>query len=209
MLRRIRCSHVTFRRGGRRYHRHVSAMVTQVDPDEPDELAIIEASRTGDAGAFTSLVMRHQGRVRSYVGGYLRDSLMVDDLCQDVFLQAFRDLASYRYDAPFRGWLLAIARHRVLDHLRGELRRQELQGPRGDELQMVLLSWRLAAVEEDATLLPDRDRELAALQRCLKELPGPTARIVSAHYFALLRDRGALRACIEKRMTAEPTVNAT
>jgi DNA-directed RNA polymerase specialized sigma24 family protein len=105
-----------------------------------------------------------------------------------------------------------------------------LQGPRGDELQMVLLSWRLAAVEEDATLLPDRDRELAALQRCLKELPGPTARIVSAHYFeartaaaiadelgrtpsavrmTLLRVRGALRACIEKRMTAEPTVNAT
>jgi RNA polymerase sigma-70 factor, ECF subfamily len=188
---------------------------------QADEQALIDAARNGDTGAFTMLVLQHQGRVRTYVGGYLRDPVITDDLCQDVFLQAFRDLRSYRHEAPFRGWLLAIARHRVLDHLRGELRRQQLLGPRGDELQLVLTSWRLAAAEQDGSFLPDRERELAALQRCLEELSGATARIIRAHYFeartaaaiaeelgrtpsavrmTLLRVRAALRACVEKRL---------
>jgi RNA polymerase sigma-70 factor (ECF subfamily) len=42
----------------------------------------------------------------------------VEDLAQDVFLQAYRKLPRLRDDAAFGGWLAAIARNRARDHFR-------------------------------------------------------------------------------------------
>jgi RNA polymerase sigma-70 factor, ECF subfamily len=39
----------------------------------------------------------------------------VDDLAQDVFLQAWRRLSTLRDPAAFGGWLATIARHRAVD----------------------------------------------------------------------------------------------
>ena len=41
-----------------------------------------------------------------------------DDLVQDVFLSAMRQLRGLRTAAAFRGWLAAIARNRAMDYFR-------------------------------------------------------------------------------------------
>jgi len=50
----------------------------------------------------------------------------VDDLVQDVFLQAMERLGSLREAGAFRGWLATIARNRAIDHLRRAPRTMEL-----------------------------------------------------------------------------------
>jgi RNA polymerase sigma-70 factor (ECF subfamily) len=42
----------------------------------------------------------------------------VDDLVQDVFLQAMQRLPELREPEAFGGWLASIARHRAVDHFR-------------------------------------------------------------------------------------------
>jgi len=49
----------------------------------------------------------------------------VDDVVQDVFLAALRGLASFEGAAPLRAWLFGIARHKVDDFYRQQLRAPE------------------------------------------------------------------------------------
>ena len=42
----------------------------------------------------------------------------VDDLVQEVFLSAWRRIATLREAAAFPGWLASIAKHQAIDHLR-------------------------------------------------------------------------------------------
>ncbi len=84
---------------------------------EDDEVALVAAARGGDRRAFERLYGRWVGTIHGILVASVaaRD---VDDLVQDVFLQAFRRLRGLRDDAAFGGWLLAIARNRAVDYHR-------------------------------------------------------------------------------------------
>jgi RNA polymerase sigma-70 factor (ECF subfamily) len=61
------------------------------------------------------------------VHGYLSRRLMprhdlVEDLFQQVFLEAWQNLERFRGSAGVRTWLMGIARHKVQDHYRSRLR---------------------------------------------------------------------------------------
>lgn len=63
-----------------------------------------------DHHAFAELVRRHQSPVR----GLLRklvgtDFSLADDLAQETFLRAYKNIGSYRGDAQFSTWLYRIA----------------------------------------------------------------------------------------------------
>ncbi len=53
----------------------------------------------------------------------VRDESAAEDLAQDAFSRAFSGLSDYRAEASPRTWLMTIARHRCIDHLR----RQQVQ----------------------------------------------------------------------------------
>jgi RNA polymerase sigma-70 factor, ECF subfamily len=83
-----------------------------LDPDRD----LIDAVRNGDvAGAVPRLLERHGAAVYRYCREALRDPVLADDVHQQVFIEAFRDLPRFASRSPLRIWLFGIARHRVLD----------------------------------------------------------------------------------------------
>ena len=83
----------------------------------PEELRLVDAAQQGDRSAFAELYAAYARMVH----GILLSRVPrgdVDDLAQDVFLQAMQRLRSLRDAAAFGGWLAAIARHRAADHIR-------------------------------------------------------------------------------------------
>jgi RNA polymerase sigma-70 factor (ECF subfamily) len=92
--------------------------------DRSDE-ELIEAARRGEAEAFETLMRRHERLVYRVVFGFGRNREDALDLCQAVFLKAFRALASFRSESTFRTWLLRIAHHEGLNRARSERRRGE------------------------------------------------------------------------------------
>jgi RNA polymerase sigma-70 factor (ECF subfamily) len=60
-------------------------------------------------------MQRHGTAVYRYCREELRDATIADDVHQQVFLAAFRDLRRFSGRSSVRTWLFAIARHRVLD----------------------------------------------------------------------------------------------
>ena len=95
--------------------------VTQVlDPDS--ELAA--RFREGDRSAFDQLVRRHQKGVWRMVRRYVRSDADAFDVTQQVFVRAFRGLATFRGAASVRSWLYRIAINCALSWIRDHKREQ-------------------------------------------------------------------------------------
>jgi RNA polymerase sigma-70 factor (ECF subfamily) len=84
-----------------------------------------EAARDGDPVAVAALVRATQGEVWRLCAAMV-DRQEADDLTQDTYVKALASLRQYRGDAPFRLWLLGIARHTCTDHLRKRVRSRRL-----------------------------------------------------------------------------------
>jgi RNA polymerase sigma-70 factor (ECF subfamily) len=195
-----------------------------------DEGELVSAARRGSTDAFCELVGRHEARVRAFIARHVRAPDMVDDLAQEVFLGALRGLEGFRGDSTLLTWLLGIARKRVLDHLRAEVRRRAREP---DGLDRALAAWQLEAAEAEAAEPapaggrgdPRADR-IDALKSCLERLARAEAELVTSYYWngqtsaeiarrtvrtdtsvrmALSRIRRKLLGCIQKRVVWEAT----
>ena len=92
------------------------------DPDE----ALVLQSQSGDPAAFTELIGRHQRMIHSLtyrMTGSLADA---EDLAQETFVNAFRQIASYRGASKFSTWLYRIAINACLTWRQRETRRFEV-----------------------------------------------------------------------------------
>lgn len=79
---------------------------------------IVSRARRGDADAFEELVRRYEKRIYAVA---LRSSGSPEDaadITQEVFLQAWRSIESFRGDSGFSTWLYRIAANRCIDHAR-------------------------------------------------------------------------------------------
>jgi len=81
------------------------------------EARLVAEARAGDRAAFGRLYDRFAPLVHGVLLSRVPRS-DVDDLAQDVFLQAMRRLGSLRNAEAFGPWLAAIARNRARDHWR-------------------------------------------------------------------------------------------
>jgi RNA polymerase sigma-70 factor, ECF subfamily len=83
----------------------------------PDE-QLVAAALAGDEHAYAELALRHKGRVFGVAARFARDAAELEDICQEVFIQAYFELRQYRRDSPFEHWLLRITTHKCYDYLR-------------------------------------------------------------------------------------------
>ena len=72
-----------------------------------------------DRHAFGELVRRHQSAVRGFLRRLVRgQEALADDLAQETFIEAYRNLAKYRGGSAFSTWLIGIACNRWRNELR-------------------------------------------------------------------------------------------
>jgi len=138
------------------------------EPSGSDAQFIARALVTGDRHAFAELVKRHQSSVRACLRKLSAgDHALADDLAQETFILAWRNLASFRQEARFSTWLYRIATNCWLAHNRK--RREELLGDRVDAVAdrdddaMPLLDAMQADHARGTTLKLDLERAMGAL----------------------------------------------
>ena len=79
---------------------------------------LVQATLRGDEQAFAELARRHKTRVFGLVSRFAHGPSDLEDICQEIFIQAYLKLRQYRRDSPFEHWLLRIATHKCYDYLR-------------------------------------------------------------------------------------------
>lgn len=147
-----------------------SAVATAPDARAGELAALVAAVVNGDRTAFDRMYRRFAPMVHGLLLARVpRDE--VDDLVQDVFIQAFERLPSLREPAAFGGWLATIARNRANDFHR---RRPETEPVtpefRGNSSTEAIAE--AAMVLDRIRALPDAYRETLVL-RLVEGLTGP------------------------------------
>jgi len=98
-----------------------------------DDTKLIEQSLTGDPEAYAALVNQHQKMIRAVafrMTGSLDDA---EELAQDAFLSAYRQLGSFGGGSKFSTWLCKIAINLSLDWRRRESRRSDIHSKWAEE----------------------------------------------------------------------------
>ena len=79
---------------------------------------LIAMARSGNAGAFETIVDRYQGRLLGFCRQMLNSTEDAEDVLQEVFVNAYRAMLADEREINLRPWLYRIARNRCLNHLR-------------------------------------------------------------------------------------------
>jgi RNA polymerase sigma-70 factor (ECF subfamily) len=109
-------------------------MAAQAAPPDVSDAQLIARCIVGDdRHAFAELVKRHQSAVRACLRKLTAGNhALADDLAQDTFVLAWRNLKSFRQEARFSTWLYRIATNCWLAQARK--RQEELLGDRDDSV---------------------------------------------------------------------------
>lgn len=145
-------------------------------PDGAEDAALVVRAARGDVGAQRALYDRHRPGVARVARSFGElDGDDADDVVQEAFVRAFRNLAGLKDPARFAPWLLTITRNRALTLLARRRSAQALAEELGRE----------AGREEEAPGPPDPgpDAELEVVRRVIADLPeGPEKQTVQLFY---------------------------
>ncbi len=83
-----------------------------------EDRSLIDRSIAGERSAQRELFRRQSRRVHATLFRVLGSNVAMDDLLQDVFIEVFRSLASFRGESSLSTWIDRCAVHVALSHLR-------------------------------------------------------------------------------------------
>lgn len=146
-----------------------------LDETELDETELIAQARNGNLDAFTELVRAHQRMALRVAVLIVGDISEAEDVTQEAFIKAHRNLHRFSDGRPFRPWLLAIVRNQARNRRRGAGRRARWEL----EVANDPVSGNAAPSPESAVLADEeRRRLLAAVER----LPDRYRTVVGCRY---------------------------
>ena len=113
-------------------------MTVTAERSQPvSDLELARAAAAGDAAAFESIYEQHHRRVYSLCLRMLGSATQAEDLTQEVFLQVFKKIGSFRGDSAFTTWLHRLTVNQVLMHFRKRGVKLEHTSEEGDFTNVV------------------------------------------------------------------------
>jgi RNA polymerase sigma-70 factor (ECF subfamily) len=142
------------------------------------ETALIAAILAGEREKFHDLIRPYERQVYLTALSLIKNEAEAEDVAQEAILRAYRKLASFRGDAKFSTWLIAITLNEARTRLREEKRAtfdslDNHDSEDGDYTPAALTDWREVPSE---TL--ERQEIRALMQQAVAELPETFRQVV-------------------------------
>lgn len=128
-----------------------------------EEEKLIEKAKKGENEAFAQLYDRYVEKIYRFIYLKIFHKADSEDLTQQVFLNAFKNIKKYKYKGfPFSSWLYKIALNLVIDYYR---QRKE------EEIEISELLFELKDESNNFLKQFDFDLEIAKIKQIIKKLP--------------------------------------
>ena len=86
--------------------------------DTPEEAALVDQARHGDAAAFTVLVEKYEPKIYRLAKHITQNDEDAEDVLQEAFLKAYSHLGTFQGQSKFYTWIVRIAVNEALMKLR-------------------------------------------------------------------------------------------
>lgn len=91
-----------------------------------EDLELIRAVLRGDMNSFEEIVARYEMGIVRFIYNMIRDKEAAEDLTQEVFINAYKKLHTFRQEYKFSTWLYQIAKNKCIDYIRKYGKAQEV-----------------------------------------------------------------------------------
>ncbi|MCD8740635.1 sigma-70 family RNA polymerase sigma factor [Mucilaginibacter roseus] len=85
---------------------------------KPTDIELIQQSLAGDQAAYAELIRRHQRFVFTLALRFAKNREDAEEIAQDCFVKAYRNLQSFQGQSKFSTWLYSIVYTTAMTHLR-------------------------------------------------------------------------------------------
>ena len=103
-----------------------TALLEQAKQEEWSDEEVVKRVLAGETALYELVMRRHNQRLYRVARAILRDDAEAEDVMQDAYVRAYRNLASFEGRAKFVTWLTRIAVHEALGRARKRSRFQTL-----------------------------------------------------------------------------------
>jgi RNA polymerase sigma-70 factor, ECF subfamily len=141
----------------------VNVTASEADNLQATDYELAQSASLGDISSFELLYERHHRRVYSLCLRMTQNASEAEDLAQEVFIQLFRKIGSFRGESAFTTWLHRLTVNQVLMHFRKRGVRMEQTTEDGETPVQVV------AGTENPLQMPVVDR--IALDKAISQLP--------------------------------------
>ena len=90
-----------------------------------DDDQIIKECLSGNTDSYKNLVDKYQIRIINTCYKYTKNIVDAEDVAQEVFLKAFQNLSSFKFDSKFYSWIYRIAVNTSLNYINSKEKRNE------------------------------------------------------------------------------------
>ena len=146
---------------------------TETDKPKATDYQLAQRSAEGDMTAFQELYERHNRRVYSLCLRMTANPTEAEDLAQEVFIQLFRKIGSFRGESAFTTWLHRLTVNQVLMHFRKRGVRLEQTTEEGEVPVQIVKG------TENPNAMPVVDR--IALDKAIAQLPPGYRTVFTLH----------------------------
>jgi RNA polymerase sigma-70 factor (ECF subfamily) len=137
-----------------------------------DEEGLIRRAQQRDPVALTQLYEENFDKIYRYIVLKIGNRTEAEDMTQQVFLNALKSIASYKFKGmPFSSWLYRIAHNQVVDYLRKKSRHTT-----------VPLDDAMAAGGGDPSQVAERKLEIEELSMATKKLTRAQQEVISLRF---------------------------
>ena len=147
----------------------ISKAISSTDSD----IMLAKSAADGSMPAFEELYTRHHRRVYSLCLRMLQNTAEAEDLTQEVFIQLYRKIGSFRGDSAFTTWLHRMTVNQVLMHFRKRTVKFEKTTEEGETPVQIV------AGTENQAKMPIVDK--IALDKAIAQLPNGYRNVFVLH----------------------------
>ena len=135
-----------------------------IDSSANEDAALVSAVLRKDRKATAEFLDRYSDGIYGYVRSRLAPRYeQAEDLVQEIFLAAWESLNRYRATGSLQAWIMGIARHKVEDYYREQLRTPEAIEDADLKSDTAISGLQIHQVLEQEQLRKNTQRVLAAL----------------------------------------------
>ena len=141
----------------------------------PTDAKLVQAAQSGDEKAFETLVEKYRPRIYATISGFIKNTQDREDIAQETFINAYRNLHQLSKPDRFSYWLITIAQNQCRDWKRKN--RPHVHTIPIDEVDENLLN------SDDSPERKSRQAEQRQIiAQAIQSLPETERQIAQAHY---------------------------
>ena len=130
---------------------------------------LIEKCKSNDSRAQMQLYDQYCKAMFNTAYNFIKDDAIAQDVMQEAFIKAFKNIESYTGQATFGAWLKRIVINQSLDWLKKQ------------KVQTVELKDEMVYMPDDGPWEIENDIKLSAIYKCIEELPQKCRNVVKLY----------------------------